>query len=155
MPQDLGFYTKLLRNTEQRSNPCLLSEPFLGWASVLWYFCRLQFTDTPVGAGFGLHAAEAFKDLLLNSTRQNCAWPGLKSTCDMVAVSPLPCRNHPDAPALKRKWINHFPLGVGSTQSLWLQSAQGSAQRKSSWGTAAFPGFPPAVIVLGQAHSWE
>lgn len=113
---------------------------------MLWYFWRLQVTDIPVGAGFWLHAVEAFKGVLSNPARQNCAGPGLKSTCDSVAVSPSPCRKHPDAPALKRKWINHFPLGVGSTQSLWSQGAQRSAQREPSQGTPAFPGFPPAVI---------
>lgn len=125
MLQELGFCAKLLHNTEQRSNPCLLSEPFLA-LPVNW---RLQFTDAPVGAGFWFHAAEAFKNLVLNLAWQNWAWPRLKSMCDMVAMSPSLCRKHPDAPALKRKWINHFPMGVGSTHSLWSQGAQGSAEK--------------------------
>lgn len=43
MPQELGFYAKLLHNTEQRSNPWLLSEPFLGWGK-----CPVVFLEAPV-----------------------------------------------------------------------------------------------------------
>lgn len=43
MPQELGFYAKFLCNTEQRSNPCLLSEPFLGWGK-----CPVVFLEAPL-----------------------------------------------------------------------------------------------------------